>query len=67
MITKEELKAILHPNWFEDPSELILDSFDEFYLEVTNGVEPTDENFASIVNANVEDYNVCRAQSSYWY
>lgn len=67
-MTKEELKAMLPVAWFENPNDLIMDSFEEFYTDVTQkGVEPTDEYFAMLVNANVAEYYTCSAQNSHWY
>lgn len=67
-MTKDELKKTLSPQWFEDPTEVILDSLDEYFKDVTeNGVEPSENYFTSLVNANVEEYYTCSAQSNYWY
>lgn len=67
-MTREELKAMIPSTWFEEPNEVISDSFDEFYRYVTErGVEPTVENFAKLVDANVEAYYTAFYQSNCWY
>lgn len=67
-MTRDELKAMLPSVWFEEFNEVVSDSFEQFYKDVTeSGVEPTDEYFAMIVNANVEAYYICSYQSNCWY
>ncbi len=67
-MTRDELKAMLPSVWFEEFNEVVLGSFEQFYKDVTeSGVEPTDEYFTMIVNANVEAYYTCSYQSNCWY
>ncbi|MBF0651688.1 hypothetical protein IR083_22990 [Dysgonomonas sp. GY75] len=66
-MTKEELKATLDTAWFEERNDLIEESFEEYYIDVTEySVEPSDEYFASIVNANVAEHYAESILSSYY-
>nr|DAT09612.1 MAG TPA: hypothetical protein [Caudoviricetes sp.] len=67
-MTREELKTMLPSAWFDEPNEVVLDSFDEFCKDVIErGVEPTNEYFTMLVNANIEAHYTCSYQSNCWY